>query len=281
MSLLQMTASRAAELTSKAAELIGRESWLVRRLRPAYETLLDRVSNDHGLPWQINGVTYRIDPRLRHQLSHDYDASVVRFLRTRVKPGAVCIDVGANVGVYVLQFAHWSGPEGRVIAFEPNPGARSVLEKHIQFNGLNGQAMVVPAAVGEAAGEAVLYAAGADGMSRLGAPNKLIAERVIQITVPIVTLDGFCIDKRIEPDWLFIDIEGFEIAALAGARQLIKSRGADLGIVVEMHPDVWTSANTTRERAEALLDELGRRAVPLTGQRNPLDDYGLVYLEAV
>lgn len=253
----------------------------MRRLRPAYESLLDRISNGHGIPWLINGVTYRIDPHHRHRLGHDYDAQVAEFLRARVKPGAVSIDVGANVGVYVLQFAHWSGPEGRVIAFEPNPGARPVLEKHIQINGLNAQAMVVPAAVGEAAGEAVLYAADADGMSRLGAPNTLIAGRVTQITVPIVTLDGFCIDNRIEPDWLFIDIEGFEIAALAGARQVIKHRGPDLGIVVEMHPDVWTSANTTRERAEALLDELGRRAVPLTGQRNPLDDYGLVYLEAV
>jgi FkbM family methyltransferase len=188
--------------------------------------------------------------------------------------------VGANVGVYVLQLAHWSSPGGRIVAFEPNPGAREVLERHVRMNGLQERVRIVPAAVGECSGEDILYATEANGMSRLGAPNKALAGHVDEITVPVVTLDEYCKANALVPDWLFLDIEGFEIAALWGARELIKSRRGNLGLVVEMHPNVWDSANTTRAGAESLFEELGLRAIPLTGQSDPLGDHGIVHLAA-
>jgi FkbM family methyltransferase len=271
MNLLQTTARR-------TSALLGRESWLIRRTRPAYESFLDWCGDGRGIPWAINGVTYRIDPHQRHRLGQDYDAPVAAFLRERVKPGSLCLDVGANVGVYVLQFAHWSGSTGKVVAFEPNPSARVVLQKHVEMNGLAERVRIVPMAVGETGGEDILYAAGADGRSRLGKPNRALAESASEITVSVVTLDEYCNAQALKPDWLFIDIEGFEIAALNGARELIQSGPKEMGIVVEMHPNVWDSANTTRARAQSLLDELGLHAVPLTGQQDPLGDYGIVHL---
>lgn len=271
MSVLQSAARR-------TAEVLGRESALVRALRPAYESLLDWSSAGRGAAWTINGETFRVDPRQRHRLGQHYDAPVARFIRERIKPGAVCVDVGANVGVYVLQFARWSGESGRVVAFEPNPAALAVLRRHVEMNRLTGRVTLVAAAVGAEEGEATLYAAGADGMSRLGAANPSLAGRATEISVPLVKLDTYCAAHGLAPDWLFLDIEGFEMAALAGARELIKGCGADLNLVVEMHPDVWDSAATTRAGAEALLAELGLTPVPLTGQRDPLGEHGIVHL---
>lgn len=271
MNLLQTTARR-------TSGLLGRESWLVRSTRPAYESVLGWISGGKGIPWNINGVTYRIDPHQRHRLGQNYDAPVAEFLRARVRPGELCLDVGANVGVYVMQFAKWTGPTGQVIAFEPNPRARAILETHVRMNGLAERVRIVEAAVGEATGEDTLYAAEANGMSRLGEPNQALVGRVTEITVPVVTLDEFCKAENLQPDWLFLDIEGFEIAALSGARELIKSARGKLGLIVEMHPNVWDSAKTSRARAEALLDELGLRAIPLTGQKDALGDHGIVHL---
>lgn len=265
-------------VAGRVARLVGRESWLIRKLRPAYESFLEWSGRGRGAAWTVNGVEYRVDPHHRHRLGRDYDAPVAAFLRARVKSGDICVDVGANVGVYVLQFAHWSAPSGRVVAFEPNPGARAVLEKHVRFNCLADRVAVVPAAVSAHAGSATLYAADADGMSRLGEPNRAIAERVREITVPTVALDEYCEGARLSPDWLFIDIEGFEVAALEGARQLIEVRGGEMGIVVEMHPDAWHSAGTDRAQLERLLDELKLEAVPLTGQKDALGEHGLVHL---
>src|SRR6186997_2582427 len=81
MSSLQIAARR-------AAGLIGRESRLVRRLRPAYESFLDWSAGGRGIPWSINGVTYRIDPHHRHRLGQNYDPPVADFLRNHVRPGA-------------------------------------------------------------------------------------------------------------------------------------------------------------------------------------------------
>jgi FkbM family methyltransferase len=265
-------------IARQTSGLIGRESRVIRRMRPFYESFLDWSSRGKGIPWAINEVTYRIDPRYRHQLGMNYDAPVAAFLRERVKPGALCLDVGANVGVYVLQFAHWSAPSGQVIAFEPNPSAAAILQKHVEMNGLAKRVRIVPAAIGEASGEDILYAAATDGMSRLGKPNVALGGNVSKITVPVVTLDEYCASEGLKPDWLFVDIEGFEIAALSGARELIQKSCGQLGIVVEMHPDVWDSANTTRSRAETLLADLGLRAEPLMGQTDPLGEYGLVHL---
>lgn len=38
-----------------------------------------------------------------------------------VRGGDVCLDVGANAGVFSLAMAHAAGSAGRVVAFEPNP----------------------------------------------------------------------------------------------------------------------------------------------------------------
>jgi FkbM family methyltransferase len=262
----------------RVADLLGRDAWLIRAGRPVYEGALDWLSVRRGIPWTINGITYRVDPRFRHMLGQAYDSQVAEFLRTRVRPGSVCFDVGANVGVYVLQFAYWSRPEGRVVAFEPNPAARAVLKKHIVLNKLDDRVEVIDFAVGASEGESSLFTAGTDGMSRLGEPNELIADRTIEITVKVTTIDEYTARTGIEPDWLLFDIEGFEIQALLGARNLIKRRWGKIGIVVEMHPGVWTSAQTTKELADDVLKDLRLRPIPLTGQREPLEEHGLVYL---
>ncbi len=260
------------------ANVLGRESWLTRKLRPSYEMLLRVCSFGRGISWTINGVPFRVDPSCRHRLGVNYDEPVAQFLRERVKPGDLCFDVGANVGVYVLQFAYWAGPDGRVVAFEPNPAALYFLRKHIQLNGLDDRVEVVEAAVGAEPGETVFYVAGSSGMGRVGTPNKSLTQTE-EIKVPFLTLDDYCFSKGLIPDWLFIDIEGFEIAALVGASRLLEKHLDKVNIVVEMHPNVWDSSGTSREHAQSLLEQWGLRPVPLSGQQDPLADHGLVYLE--
>ena len=257
------------------AEAVGRNSRLVSRLRPTYESVLDWWSGGRGIPWEINGVMFRVDPRNRHRLGQNYDAPVAAFLRERIRPGDTCIDVGANVGVYVLQFAHWSAPSGHVVAFEPNPDALRVLRQHVEWNGLQNRVEIAPMAVSDTPGHATLYAIEADGMSRLDQPNASIASEVKPLTVDVTTIDEFCERTGLKPDWMLIDIEGFEIEALRGARRVIGERADHLGIIVEIHPDVWRG---THDEAVQLFNELGVRPVPLTGQRDPLAEHGLVHL---
>jgi hypothetical protein len=73
-----------------------------------------------------------------------------------------------------------------------------------------------------------------------------------------------------------MDVEGFELAALSGCRRLLAEQRNKLGIVVELHPDLWHS-NEFRD-AGRFLDDLGLQAIPLTGQKDPLGERGVVHL---
>lgn len=257
-----------------ASSTVGRDSWIIRQLRPAYEFALQVMSGARGLPWEINGVTFRVDPQYRNRLGHDYDAPVARFLSQRIKPGAICFDVGANVGVYALQFAQWTGPAGKVIAFEPNPLAAEVLSTHLRMNGFHRFVTVEQVAIGACGGTVTLHRSGVDGMSRLGEPNSDLP-LTEPVSVPMTTIDDFCARTGLAPNWMLIDIEGFEFAALRGAARTIEQQCGRLGLVVEIHPGL---AETTRADAERFLSEMGLRAVPLGGQRDPLGEHGQVYL---
>jgi FkbM family methyltransferase len=87
-------------------------------------------------------------------MGKDYDSNIAAFLKDKVLPGSICFDVGANLGVYVLQFAEWSKPNGTVIAFEPNPSTAEALRRHIAMNKLTGRVRVVDRAVSDCAGSA-------------------------------------------------------------------------------------------------------------------------------
>jgi len=55
-------------------------------------------------------------------------------LRRFLKPGDLCIDIGAHTGDSTLPMALAVGPTGCVLALEPNPYVFPVLEKNAQLN---------------------------------------------------------------------------------------------------------------------------------------------------
>ena len=275
-------------IAHKAADLIGRGSPLIRSLRSVYESFEGWSALGKGVPFRINGLEFRRDPHCRNRFPDDfaYEAEVASFLSAHVKPGDLCLDVGANVGYYALQFAHWSEPRGRVTAFEPNPRPRAILERLIAINDLESRVSIVPLAVGAKPGKATLYIpqgerSGLDGISRLGEPARELGPASSTVEVDLITLDDYCNASCAVPDWILIDIEGFELAALSGAKKLIAERKGQLGLVVEMHPDLWPELSGIGASAASILEQLGLRPEPLTGQKDPFAERGVVHLVSV
>lgn len=270
---------RLQRLARSAAAVLGQDSALVKSARPFYQRSLVWLTGDRGVPWTLNGVPFRIGARQRHRMGEIYDPEVAAFLASHIRPGSICFDVGANVGVYALQFAQWTGPSGRVVAFEPNPVSAGALAEHIRMNGFSNRVTVVEAAVADQAGIATFHMADADGMSRLGAPNPEIASLTRPVSVTVTTVDDYCAVEGADPEWLLIDVEGFEFAVLSGARATFARLGERLNVIVEMHPNAWSVSGWSRAAAESLLDSLGVVPVPLSGQADPLGDYGHVLLQ--
>jgi FkbM family methyltransferase len=244
----------------------------------AYSSLLWHASAHRGVRWMLpSGDVLRIDPRCRWIRHAGYEAPVVEYLRSRMRADQTCIDAGAHVGFYALQMALWTRPTGRVVAFEPNPTARDLLKRNVALNGLSSRVAVEAAAVGAAAGRATLYdASNTSGLSRLGSPNPASRGDAARADVAVIALDEYCRAHAFAPDWVLIDVEGAEIDALRGAERLLATRS--IGFVVEVHEDLWSSFGGSRDQFTQLVAASGRSILPLTGQADPLAQYGTVAL---
>jgi FkbM family methyltransferase len=249
-----------AALIRIADRIVPPENRVRRALSPAYSSVLNLLTGGRGYPAEINGQVYRIDPQFRWTAWHAHEREVAEYLSARIDPGQVCFDVGANVGIYVLQIARWSAPDGRIVAFEPNPATLGVLRRHIAMNGLEARVTVVPKGAGAHAGTADLYDSEAgSGLSRIGAPNPGIQVAVRPTAIALTTIDDYCRETGIVPDWLLIDVEGYEFEVLQGAVETLRRHRPR--VVVELHPHL--SSADSRAGGARLLADLGLTPVPI------------------
>ena len=63
---------------------------------------------------------------------------VTQFLCRNIARGETAVDVGAIYGYYTILMADLVGPEGRVVALEPNPWLHWLLLRNVRLNGLGG-----------------------------------------------------------------------------------------------------------------------------------------------
>jgi FkbM family methyltransferase len=138
----------------------------------------------------------------------------VDLYRELVPSGALCFDVGANIGE--KSEALLRAGAGRVVAFEPNP--RVLPELRARCGGWKNWTLV-EAALGSAPGLATLYARERHGQS--GLLKDWEKSRVNEtFDVPILTLDA-AIQYFGRPFFCKIDVEGWELEVMKGLNQPI------------------------------------------------------------
>jgi FkbM family methyltransferase len=150
-----------------------------------------------------------------------WEPAVIRELSRALRPGDVFFDLGAYVGPFTLLASRLVGPTGQVVAFEPDPRSRALLERNLAANAVD-NVIVVPCAVGGYEG-AVRFTASGDSVGRVGDTG--------DIEVPQVTLDGWCAEHGLKPTVMKVDIEGGEAGALDGSAAVRGTRE----LVVEVH----------------------------------------------
>jgi FkbM family methyltransferase len=218
-----------------------------------------------GLPWKVHGQVIRIDPRVRHLVPHDPEPALFDFLAHTIRPGDIVLDVGAFVGIYAVLAARWSGPGGRVVAFEPTPSSAALARRHLAYNGLGpDRVSLIEAAVSDRAARATLHQYDASAMPYVNSLVAAVDTDAPAVTQPVdvVTIDEVCRELRIVPSVIRMDVQGAEIHALRGARETLRA-ASRLSLVVEMHPQCWPAFSVTDEDARDTLADLGLTASPL------------------
>lgn len=232
----------------------------------AYEAVLDRLPGDRLVSRFPMGERVRLAAAFRQVT---WNAEEYREFKRGVAAGGVVFDVGANLGAYTLLFGQWVGGGGRVFAFEPAPEARRGLERHVALNGLGDRIEVRAEAVAGAPGVARFRAAGPRGDNRIVRPDAATNDPTGGgIDVVTTSIDAFCRERDLRPDFIKVDVEGAELDVLQGARGTIAAAGPALELYVEMHPHLWTAFGTSRAGIEQELAHQGLRPERLDGSRD-------------
>ncbi len=177
----------------------------------------------YGRPFTVSGGEgddyYRGIPE-----EGDVTDSVLVAIKAHVKADAVCLDVGANIGLYSLGLAALA-PEGRVYAFEPSPATFGHLRSNLEANGAaNVEASNL--AVSDTTGTVVFhdfsfFSAGtfsSDEASLLSSES--YGSQTFEAAT--TTVDEFVADRGLDRvDFVKVDVEGAELSVLAGAEKTL------------------------------------------------------------
>ena len=144
-----------------------------------------------------------------------YEAEMLEDLRSRLAPGAVFVDVGANVGNHALFAAGVCG--ARVIAFEPSPPLADHCAANLTVNGVAGQVILRQQGIGACSGRAraVPGPTGNSGMTRLDVTDSAGE-------IEVVSLDDVLDAIGYLPSAVKVDVEGMELTVLRGAERTLR-----------------------------------------------------------
>jgi FkbM family methyltransferase len=180
-------------------------------------------------------VSPTLKARLQWSRSRRSGDFAMRVVDAMVQPGQVVVDVGAAWGLYSARFAQLVGRHGVVHAFEPNPTyapalkslARSTPQLRVHLRALSDRVGVASLHVPEI-GSALIHE-----MAMLAPPAERGWETGAQWPVALDRLDNVVT----RADFIKCDVEGHEVAVLAGAPKLLATHPPVLVEVEQRHHD--------------------------------------------
>lgn len=193
-----------------------------------------------------------------------YEPRCVALVKRLLRPGMRCLDLGAQTGFYTCLMASLVGGDGHVHAFEPLPASYDLLLRNLRENRFEDRVTAHALAASDAAGE----------LQGSLVSNMFVAGEVAggaPLTIRRAAVDDVVLGPV---DFVKMDIEGHEPAALRGMRR----------IVAEHRPVVLTEANeywlrtcartSARAYAESLAG-LGYTVYDADRPETPLDPASL------
>jgi FkbM family methyltransferase len=157
------------------------------------------------------------------------------------------LDVGAHYGTFSLAFTANGGEAA--LAIEPSPKAYGLLTRHIALNP-NSMIQAEQIALGNHSGKLMMRY---DDMHLVVTPTPGDQEQ--QVEASATTVDALIRDRSFQPDTLKIDVEGYELCVLEGARDLLW--GAGPLVFLEVHPHLLRGLGRSVEELVLLMEGSG------------------------
>jgi FkbM family methyltransferase len=166
------------------------------------------------------------------------------------RPGEILVDIGANVGMYTIWAAKTRGV--RVYAFEPESQNYALLYKNIVLNDLVQQVVAYCVALSDETGYSLLHLSefhpggschtfGEKVDYKLERRESKVSQGCVSATLDQLIESGVVAP----PDYIKIDVDGFEHKVLAGCRNVLanprlKSILVEINTNLEQHRRIIT-----------------------------------------
>ena len=216
MSALQRLNQPAGDFGFRVASKLSR-TWATERLAKTYFGAAMQVS----LSDMLGSYIYHFSV---------WEPHISAFIGSRLRPGNVFCDIGANVGYYSLLASHAVGPSGKVVAIEPAPTTLAALRRNIALSAA-ANIRVVEAAVSDRPSTTTLYSGPA--WNRFGEATLVPSRSHGDVT----TVSVLPLGQILHPDELRaarlikIDAEGPILTSLLDT---INQYAPDMEIIVEL-----------------------------------------------
>lgn len=228
--------------------------------RRAWERQLPKVFNltdldPRGVKFEATSIAER-----RRVVGCGEEPDYIGAMLVALRPDDVLYDIGANVGLVALHAAH----KCRTVAFEPDPAFRFRLQRNLTLNpGISVDVQTV--AISDKNGTATLFTDGA-GESSPSLVHQRDEKEAIEVTAE--TLDTIIAGGRLpEPTVLKLDIEGAEILALRGAKELLAGSTPPRALFLEVHDSFLPAFGSSAEEVLTLVEEAGYNKVLYEAKR--------------
>lgn len=209
--------------------------FLPRKLRPKWYLKMDglRIYMNDSDPLMVSILQDWVATKKQHGI---WEPRTTWAVKKFVKDGDICIDIGASIGWFAMQFARQVGPTGKVFAFEPTPNQIPYITENVRKNGFKDIVKIFNVGAWDKTEDVKLPVnAGLKYESKGVAIDDILeAEGIQQI------------------DFAKIDVDGPEVKVLKGLERTIK-RSPNMKMVIEYYPKYILDAGDKPEEFQEII----------------------------
>lgn len=232
------------------------ESGLKRQLSAlAYRMIYGKRIRDYRIKNGTFELVLANGMEIKSICEFDPEPLVGDLMDLKLESGSVAIDLGGHYGVVSVYLSSLVGSEGRVITFEADQKNFEILKQNLEFNEVS-NVEVLNLGVYDRTGTLEFHSGGSYTSSFHETSYVEKNLKKYDITqMQVVTLDERLTDLD-RLDFIKIDIEGSEVEAIRGGKNILGRFFPRL--IIETH---IVAGKSTADEVEKLLREIGYRNI--------------------
>lgn len=222
---------------------------LTKQIRKLVLSFLKLTSKDISIRHHFTGNLFLLNS-YKHKgywyFGKKREQNSMKIFSEIIKPGMNVLEIGGHIGYLTTYYSSIVGPSGKVVVFEPGKNNLKYLYSNVKSSNA-GNVIIEELAAGNQNANMTFYLDPITGQNNTLVKSfegfeknrKFSAEpdtEYITDSVSVVRLDDYLKDKVL-PDFVKIDIEGYEWECIEGFMATIEDKRPILMIEVQANPD--------------------------------------------